>query len=130
MNINPQTAAIYAQQLDGRKHQAFLQDLLWYVNDPAYVGNSFYRCNALLNWTNYCNKDVDKEVEQMLSDWRPSQRAAKTAAASRMQRLINADAPTLILAEPNLQVAMRSDLSGLVAAPDEETLYNYLKRTG
>jgi peptide/nickel transport system substrate-binding protein len=130
MNINPQTAAIYAQRLDARKHQAFLQDLLWYVNDPAYIGSSFYGCTAILDWTSYCNKAVDKTIAQMLEAWRPSQHAAKVAAASKMQRLINADAPTLILAEPNLQIAMRSDLSGFVAAPDEETLYNYLRRTG
>ncbi len=130
MNINPQTAAIFAQKLDTKTHQAWLEDVLWYVNDPAYVGNSFYRCGALLNWTNYCNKGVDTAINQMLADWRPTQRAAKAAAASRMQKLVNADAPTLILAEPNLQVAMRSNLSGFVSAPDEETLYNYLKQTG
>ncbi len=130
MTINPQTAAIFAQQLNTKKHQAWLRDVLWYVNDPAYVGNSFYRCDALLNWTNYCNKAVDKTIDTMLKLWRPSQRSAKARAASRMQRLINADAPTLILAEPDLQVATRSNVSGFVAAPDEETLYNYLKRAG
>src|SRR5205823_7238050 len=40
MTINSQTAAIFAEQLDTKKHQAWLEDVLWYVNDPAYVGNS------------------------------------------------------------------------------------------
>jgi peptide/nickel transport system substrate-binding protein len=130
MTINSQTAAIFAEQLDTKKHQAWLEDVLWYVNDPAYVGNSFYRCSALLNWTNHCNKAVDNTIATMLNQWRPAQRTAKRAEASTMQRLINADAPTLILAEPDLQVAMRSTINGFVAAPDEETLYNYLGGSG
>jgi peptide/nickel transport system substrate-binding protein len=127
MSINTQTPAIFAQGLNTKSHQAWLEDVLWYVNDPAYVGNSFYRCGALLNWTNYCNKTVDNTITALLNYWRPADHAKKKAAASKMQRLINADAPTLILAEPDLEVAMRSNISGYVAAPDEEMLYNYLK---
>ena len=130
MTINPQTAAIFAQQLDNKSHQAWLEDVLWYVNDPAYVGNSFYKCGALLNWTNYCNGTVDATINKMLKDWKPSQRAAKAKLASKMQRLINADAPTLILAEPDLQIAMRSSVGGYVSAPDEELLYNYFTGKG
>lgn len=130
MTINTQTAAVFAQKLDTKTHQAWMEDVLWYVNDPAYVGNSFYLCGALLNWTNYCNPAVDKTIQQMLSDWRPSDHAQKEAAATQMQRLINADAPTLVVAEPNLQVAMSSRVTGYVDAPDEELLYNYLRPVG
>jgi peptide/nickel transport system substrate-binding protein len=130
MTINTQTAAVFAQKLDTKTHQAWMEDVLWYVNDPAYIGNSFYLCGALLNWTNYCNPAVDKTIQQMLSDWRPSDRAQKEAAATQMQRLINTDAPTLVVAEPNLQVAMSSGVTGYVDAPDEELLYNYLRPVG
>jgi peptide/nickel transport system substrate-binding protein len=127
MTINEETSAVYAQKLDDKTHQAWLEDVLWYVNDPAYVGNSFYRCGALLDWTNYCNTTVDSLISKMVTLWRPSQTPAKQALADQMQVLVNNDAPTLILAEPNLQVAMSSNITGYVNAPDEENLYYYLK---
>ena len=127
MTINEETSAVFAQKLDDKTHQAWLEDVLWYVNDPAYVGNSFYRCGALLDWTNYCNTTVDSLISKMVTLWRPSQTATKQALADQMQVLVNNDAPTLILAEPDLQVAMSSNITGYVNAPDEENLYYYLK---
>jgi peptide/nickel transport system substrate-binding protein len=127
MAIVTQTAANFAQGLDSKTDQAWLRDLLWYINDPGYVGTSFYDCGELLNWMNYCDRSVDRLTNRILTYWRPTDHAKKVAAVAKWQQLINNDAPTLNLAQPFFEVATRSNISGYVAAPYEETLYNYLK---
>ena len=127
MSIVTQTAANFAEGLDNKSDQAWLRGLLWYINDPGYVGTSLYACGALENWMNYCNKQVDTLTNKISNYWSPADHAKRVAAVNKWQTLINADAPTLNLAQPYFEVATRSNISGYVSAPDEETLYNYLK---
>lgn len=127
MSIVTQTAANFAQGLDNKSDQAWLRSLLWYINDPGYIGASLYKCGVLENWMNYCDKKVDRLTSSILNYWRPSDHAKKVAATAEWQKLINGDSPILALAQPYFEVATRSNIKGYVSAPDEETLYNYLK---
>ena len=50
VTIDKQTAAIFAERLDKKDHQAWMRDLLWYVDDAAYTGFAFYTCDNVINW--------------------------------------------------------------------------------
>lgn len=127
MTIEKQSAAVFAERTDQRQHEAWLRSILWYVDDPGYIGQTFYQCGALLNWMDYCNKDVDRLVKRMVS-LPIGDRDAKAPLAKEMQRLVARDAPTLILAEPNLLLPMRDDIQGYVQLPDNLLWYSPLKR--
>jgi peptide/nickel transport system substrate-binding protein len=127
MTIDKQTPAIFAEGLNTGKDQSFLRSLLWYIDDPGYVGQAFYQCGSLLNWMHYCNKQVDALIKQIAA-LPPDATARKTALANQMQRLLVDDAPTLELGEPNYQLAMRSDLKGYVHLADDLLNYATLRR--
>jgi peptide/nickel transport system substrate-binding protein len=128
MQIDKQTAAVFAESVDTRKAQAWLRSVLWYVDDPGYIGNTFYKCGALLNWMEYCNKQVDQLTNQLVR-LAPGNDERRKPIAARLQRLVSEDAPSLILAEPNVQVAMRNDIEGYTKLPDDLMLYSTLRRS-
>jgi peptide/nickel transport system substrate-binding protein len=127
MQIDKQSAAVFAERTDKRQHEAWLRSILWYVDDPGYIGNTFYKCDALLNWMDYCNPEADRLIEQMTS-LPIDARAEKEPLAKEFQRIVGADAPTLILAEPNLLLPMRDDIEGYVHLPDNLLWYYPLRR--
>jgi peptide/nickel transport system substrate-binding protein len=128
MNIDKQTAAIFAEGMDKKEHQAWLRDLLWYVDDAAYTGFAFYTCDNVINWMAYCNPDVDKAIYEAAAIWKPEDQARKAELTKEMQRLIIDDAPTLMLAETNLELAVRDNIEGYVHLPDNLLWYYPLKR--
>lgn len=128
MTIDKQTAAIFAERLDKKTHQAWLRDLLWYVDDAAYTGFAFYTCDNVINWMAYCNPDVDTVIYEAAAIWKPEDQDRKTELTTEMQRIIIEDAPTLMLAETNLELAMRDDIEGYVHLPDNMLWYYTLHR--
>ncbi len=128
LTINKQPAAVFAEGLDKRTHQMWLRDLLWYVDDPAYIGLCFYKTGVVIDWMDYSNPEVDRLIEEMVKLWRPEDREKKAELAKEFQRIIIEDAPTLILAEPNFELAMRADIEGYVHLPDHLLWYYPLYR--
>jgi ABC-type transport system substrate-binding protein len=128
MRIDPQTAAVFAERLDRRSHQAWLRELLLYIDDPGYMGSFHYRSNAILNWMAYNNPEVDRLFDQMSLLWKPEDREQKGQLTQEVQKLIIADAPVLYLAEPNFNLAMRDDIEGYVHLPDNLLWYAPLRR--
>jgi peptide/nickel transport system substrate-binding protein len=128
MTIDKQTAAIFAERLDKKNHQAWLRDLLWYVDDAAYTGFAFYTCDNVINWMAYCNPKTDDAINAAAAIWKPEDLAKKAELTREMQRLIIDDAPTLQLAEVNLELAVRDNIEGYVHLPDNLLWYYTLKR--
>ncbi len=126
--IDKQTAAVFAEGLDNRTHQSWLRDLLWYVDDPGYIGLCFYVTDRVINWTGYSNLEVDRLVDEMNMLVKPEDREEKAALAKEFQRLIIEDAPSLLLAEPNFELAMRADIEGYIHLPDHILWYYPLYR--
>jgi len=129
MTIDKQTAAVFAERLDKKNHQAFLRDLLWYVDDAAYTGFAFYTCDNPINWMAYCNKKLDPIIFDAAAIWKPEDQEKKNELTTEMQRIIIDDAPTLILAETNLELAMRDNIEGYLHLPDNMFWYYPLKRS-
>lgn len=130
MRIDPQNAAVFAERLDRRSHQAWLRDLLLYVDDPGYMGAFYYRSAAILNWMAYSNPEVDRLFDQINLLRRPQDREQKDRLCQQAQKLIIDDAPVLYLAEPNFNLAMRDDIEGYVQQPDNLLWYAPLRRRG
>jgi peptide/nickel transport system substrate-binding protein len=128
MKIDPQTAAVFAERLDRRSHQAWLRDLLLYVDDPGYMGAFHYRSTAILNWMAYNNSEVDRLFDEINRLWRPQDREQREQLCKQVQKLIIEDAPVLYLAEPNFNLAMRDNIEGYVHQPDNLLWYYPLRR--
>ncbi len=128
MTIDPQTAAVFAERLDKRSHQAWLRELLLYVDDPGYMGTFHYRSTAILNWMAYNNPEADRLFDQINMLWRPQEREQKAQLCKQVQKLIIDDAPVLYLGEPNFNLAVRDDIVGYVHQPDNLLSYAPLRR--
>jgi peptide/nickel transport system substrate-binding protein len=130
VNINKQPAAVFANGLDKRTHQAWLRDLLFYVDDPGYAGDLFYKSTAVLNWAAYKNPTVDSLITRMDALWRPSDYSRKMQLARQYQRIVANDVPALVLVQTNFELALRKTIQGYVQQPDNLLYYYPLRRSG
>jgi peptide/nickel transport system substrate-binding protein len=126
--IDKQTAAIFAERLDKKNHQAWLRELLWYVDDAAYTGFAFYTIGNAINWMSYENPKADDAIYKAAAIWKPEDQAKKNELTKTMQQIIIEDAPTLMLGEINLDLAMRDDIEGYVHLPDSLLWFYTLQR--
>ena len=125
VRINPQSSAIFAEQLGKLEHQAWLRDLLWYVDDPGYTGELFFKTDAVSNWMGYSNPELDEVIRQLSVTVDP---ARKAKLAETYQKLLITDAPVLYLAELPFEIAMRDEIHGYVQLPDNLLWYYPLYR--
>jgi peptide/nickel transport system substrate-binding protein len=125
MNINPQSAAVFAEGLGTLNHQAWMRDLLWYVDDPGYTGALFFATDAVANWMGYSNPELDAIIDELGSTLDPDRKAE---LAAEYQRILIEDAPALYVAEMPFEIAMRDDIHGYVQLPDNLLWYYPLYR--
>ena len=125
LRINPQSSAIFAEQLGTLEHQAWVRDLLWYVDDPGYTGELFFKTGAVSNWMGYSNLELDEVIRQLSVTVDP---ARKARLAETYQKLIITDAPVLFIAELPFEIAMREEIDGYVQLPDNLLWYYPLYR--
>jgi len=128
MTIQQQTPAVFAQAINAHTQQAWIRDMLSYVDDPGYIGYGFYTSKGCCDWANYQDTSVTQLVTQMraLQNTGADQQK-KQQLAGQFQQAINLAVPVVNLAQTNFQLAMRSDISGYVQGPDN--LISYLTLT-
>jgi peptide/nickel transport system substrate-binding protein len=125
MTINRQASAVFAEQLGTLEHQAWMRDLLWYVDDAGYTGVLFFKTGAVANWMGYSNTDLDAVIDELAATLDPERKAE---LAAEYQRLLIDDAPALYVAEMPFEIAMREDIMGYVQLPDNLLWYYPLYR--
>ena len=127
MQNQADTPAVFAQGQDARSQQAWIRDLLWYVDDPGYTASAFFT-EGCCDWTSYQNDRVDELTKQMsvLSN-DGVDRSAKEPLAKEYQQIVIDDAPVLYLAQTNFQLATRDDIEGYQQGPDN-ILWYYPRR--
>jgi peptide/nickel transport system substrate-binding protein len=125
MTINKQTSAAFAEGLGQLTHQAWMRDLLWYVDDAGYTGVLFFKTKAVVNWTGYSNPEMDKLIDEMVVT---VDEAKKKEQAIQYQKIAIPDAPALYLAEMPFELAMRDNIEGYVQLPDNLLWYYPLHR--
>ena len=129
MEIQQQTPAVFAQAINAHTQQAWIRDLLSYVDDPGYIGFGFYTTKGCCDWANYQDASVASAVTQMLTLQNTgADQQTKQQLADQFQQTVNAAAPLVNLAQTNFQLAMRSDLAGYVQGPDNLIAYMTLTR--
>jgi peptide/nickel transport system substrate-binding protein len=128
MQIQQDTPAIFAEGQDARSQQAWIRDLLWYVDDPGYTASAFFTPGCC-NWAAYENEAVNELTAQMsVLTNEGDDRTQKAALAEEYQRIVIDDAPVLYLAQTNFQLAARDDISGYQQGPDNILWYYPLAR--
>ncbi len=125
MTINRQASAVFAEQLGTLEHQAWMRDLLWYVDDPGYTGQLFFHTEGVANWMGYSNAELDAVIEELSATLDPERKAE---LAAEYQRILIDDAPAMYVAEMPFEIAMRDDIKGYVQLPDNLLWYYPLYR--
>lgn len=98
----------------------------FWVNDVEYlVGISFLK-GAFLNYSNYDNPELEQLYRRVA---RIGDEEKRLPILRQMQELLGADAPWLVLGQPNVNIPMRKGVSGWVQAVDGLFRLQYLRRT-
>ena len=102
------------KQAEAGEYQAYL--LAWSGrSDPDGNLYSFYKCKAPLNYTGFCNADVDK----LLGESRvPSDRAQRKAVYEKLSRLLLDDEAIIYLYHSRVLIAHTARLEGYRQLPD------------
>jgi peptide/nickel transport system substrate-binding protein len=104
--------------------------LLWedwhQVPDPYYALVHDYHSSklGLINCGNYHNSQLDALIAQIEREPRPAARAALVREA---QRLILADCPSALIAQPAAIAALREGVEGFFFPPDRALRYDLLR---
>ncbi len=115
MNIELQTSAVFVEQVETLQTEAWMRDLLWYVDDPGYTGVATFRTGGITNWMGYSNARIDELIELMNGTL---DEELKAELAREYQSIIGDEAPQLYLADMPFEIAMRDDIHGYVQLPD------------
>ncbi len=125
VNIQTLTPAVFAEQSGQKTLTFFLHDLLWWVPDPAYAMALGYACEQFFNYANYCNEEMQAQLDTAFTE---TDEAARQQMFADLQRLIWEDSPVVWIAQPNVNLAMRSNVSGYRHMNDELLRFQYLTK--
>jgi peptide/nickel transport system substrate-binding protein len=114
MKIRVTEFATSLKQAEAGEYQAYL--LAWSGrSDPDGNLYSFYKCKAPLNYTGFCNADLDK----LLDDSRvPSDRAQRKAVYEKVSRVLLDDEAIVYLYHSRVLIAHTARLEGYRQLPD------------
>jgi len=125
MTINKQSDSVFGEQLWKGEHQAYIRDILWYVDDVGYISAWGFKTKGICNWKNYSNSRVDELTDQLATEMDKEKRAQ---LSEEWQKIVIQDAPELFLGDMNFQLAMRDDIGGYVQLPENYLYYYTLYR--
>jgi len=108
MRIRVTEFATSLKQAEAGEYQAFL--LAWSGrSDPDGNVYVFYKCKAPLDYSGYCNPEVDSLLDQSRI---PSDVTQRKAIYEKLTRIILEDAPILYLYHPRMLIAHTTRLEG------------------
>src|SRR5215472_16975415 len=108
MRIRVTEFATSLKQAEAGEYQAFL--LAWSGrSDPDGNVYVFYKCKAPLDYSGYCNPEVDSLLDRSRI---PSDMAQRKATYEKLTRIILEDAPILYLYHPRMLIAHTTRLEG------------------
>jgi peptide/nickel transport system substrate-binding protein len=128
VQIQQLTPAVFAQQESGKKLQMYADTLLPWISDPDYVMSLEYQCGVFSNYVGYCNKSLDNTITK---GWAEKNASARHAMFLSAQKQVLSDAPYVWIAQPNYNIAMRSNVQGFVHRQNEiPWFYTMYKTSG
>lgn len=127
MGIEVESASQFAESQDGLEVDAWMRDLLWYVDDPGYIGGYIGSSTTCCFKTGYSNQELDGIISD-LQVLTPEQAEEKAELATQYQRIFNEDSPVIFLGDLNFQIAMRADIANYTQLADNLLWYPPLRR--
>jgi peptide/nickel transport system substrate-binding protein len=114
MKIRVTEFATSLKQAEAGEYQAYL--LGWSGrSDPDGNVYSFYKCKAPLNYSAYCNPEVDRLLDTSRI---PSDKAQRKAIYQDVTKIALNDLPILYLYHPRVLIAHTARLEGYRQMPD------------
>jgi peptide/nickel transport system substrate-binding protein len=114
MKIRVTEFATSLKQAEAGEYQAYL--LLWSGrSDPDGNVYAFYKCKAALNYTGYCNPEVDSQLDEARI---PSDPAQRKAIYEKLTKILLEDSPIVYLYHPRVLIAHTTRLKGYRPMPD------------
>lgn len=89
----------------------FFYEALWWIEDAGYSLDLGFLCGGHNNVANYCDKALDKELEEVRSIRDDKERNARYLTINK--KLVE-QAPWVFVAHPNFNLAMRDNIDGYV----------------
>jgi peptide/nickel transport system substrate-binding protein len=126
VNISKVTPSVFEERRRSFSLGFYLTQSGWDVADPSYALTMGYACKSFLNFSQYCNANVDSEVQRATSQSDPGQR---TAMFNKIQQQVSADAPVVWIAQPNTTFAMRDTIAGYADFGDLRIRFKYLHKS-
>ncbi|GAA4519995.1 ABC transporter substrate-binding protein [Nonomuraea ferruginea] len=97
---------------------------LW-VNDVEYMLGTSFTKGANLNYSNYVNDEIEKIFEQSHTTVEEAERLKLWA---RVQEILAADVPWVIICQPNFTLPVREEVAGWVQPMDGLARLRYLTK--
>ena len=119
------TPAVFAEQRASRTLRLFLDQNLWWVDDPIYPLWFGYVSGAFLNHGSYSNSAVDEMVNRAVAELEPGRRRALLGEA---QRKIIEDAAQVWITQPDFLLATKQNVDGYVHFNDQVVRFQYLSK--
>ncbi|MBW1699531.1 MAG: ABC transporter substrate-binding protein [Deltaproteobacteria bacterium] len=94
----------------------FIHDGLAWIRKPEFVANIYFTGTSSTNPTGYANERVDDLIHKALAEPDTEKRSELVKAA---QEIILEDVPWIFIAQPDFQLAMRSNIVGYVSQNTE-----------
>jgi peptide/nickel transport system substrate-binding protein len=114
MKIRVTEFATSLKQAEAGEYQAYL--LYWSGrSDPDGNLYSFYKCKAPLNYTAYCNPEVDKLLDESRV---PSDMAQRKAIYEKLTKIVLDDESIVYLYHPRVLIAHTARVTGYRQLPD------------
>lgn len=101
--------------------QAWMRELLWYVDDPGYIGSYLGSSTTCCFKTGFSTPELDSVIQQLQSLTNSPQDAPKKKElATQYQQIYNSASPVIFLGDLNFTIVMRSDVQGYHKDADDQ----------
>ena len=107
---------------------AWMRELLWYVDDPGYSGSYLGASTTCCFKTGFATQELDSIIEELL-ELSPEDTQSKLELSTRYQQIYNEASPVIFLGDLNFKIAMRSDIEGYHKDADNQLWYYTLSRS-
>lgn len=125
VNINKMTDADFFDKLNKHQLPFFIHDWYSWGNDPAYQLTFLLKCGAFTNYADYCNQDVDKLIDQVVTTVDPAERQKLMDQA---QKIIIEEAPWAFLYQPDWVVGVSKNFAGFAKLDDLCLRFAYMSK--
>ena len=119
------TPAVYAERRASRTLRFFLDQNIWWVDDPLYALSFGFVTGAFLNFGAYSNPEVDELVDRAVAELEPARRRELLA---KIQQKIVQEAPEVWITQPDFRLATKKNVDGYVHFNDQVVRFQYLRK--